>query len=377
MTALGPVSIDMYLPGFPLIEQDLHEDGVERTMATYLVGIALGQLFYGPLSDRFGRKPPLYWGLTLYTLGALGCALSANMSMLISMRVVQALGGCAAMVIGRAVVRDRCEPHDAARAFSTLMLIVAVGPIVAPVFGGWVITAIGWRSVFYVQSAIGLVLLIAMHRVLVESRDPAHVTPMSLGSVARGYLLLLKSRAFIGYSLVSGFAMGAMFCYVTGSPTVLIPSYGLSAQQFGALIAVNGVAFMTASRWNIVSLRSSGPAEVLRRSIWIPMIIAMAFTLLAKALQLPLWAVMCLQVGFFVSVARVFPHVSAVALAPYGRQAGTASSLMGAVQSGVAVLAGIAAAAFSDGTLGTLGVLITTGAFCAWLAYSWARRQKP
>jgi DHA1 family bicyclomycin/chloramphenicol resistance-like MFS transporter len=143
MAAIGPVSIDMYLPGFPAIEREFGVRGVETTMAAYLVGIAVSQLFYGPISDRFGRKPPLYFGFALYALGAAGCALASSMPALTLMRVVQALGGSAGFVIGRAIVRDRCEPHEAARAFSLLMMIVALGPILAPLGGGFVVTHFG------------------------------------------------------------------------------------------------------------------------------------------------------------------------------------------------------------------------------------------
>lgn len=273
MTAVGPVSIDMYLPGFPLIEREFAETGIEQTMASYLIGLALGQLFYGPISDRFGRKPPLYTGFVLYALGALGCALANSMFMLISMRVLQALGGCAGLVIGRAIVRDRCQPHEAARVFSILMMIVSLGPIVAPTLGGWVVTAFGWRAVFIFQSLLGVSLMIAMHSMMSESRDPAHVVPLNFGKVGRSYLRLLTDRDLVGYSLVGGFAIGALFAYVTGSPTVMTQLYNLSPQQFGWMIGLNGLAFMSASRLNMISLRHRGPAEALARAIWLPVFV--------------------------------------------------------------------------------------------------------
>ena len=173
MTAVGPFTIDMYLPGFPEIERDLAEGGVERTMAAYLIGVTVGQLIYGPVSDRFGRKPPLYFGFVLYVLGALGCAIAWDMTMLIVLRVLQALGACGGMVIGRAIVRDRCQPHEAARAFAMLMAIVALGPILAPVLGGWVVSAVGWRGVFIFQALLGVALMIAMHFLLRESLPPS------------------------------------------------------------------------------------------------------------------------------------------------------------------------------------------------------------
>jgi len=373
MTAVGPLSIDMYLPGFPLIEREFAQGGVERTMASYMIGIAIGQLFYGPISDRFGRKPPLYFGFALYSLGALGCMLAVDMTMLIVTRVVQALGGCAGMVIARAIVRDRCQPHEAARAFSTLMLIVSLGPIVAPTLGGWFITHLGWRSVFAVQAFVGLVLMFAMHSILNESRDPAHVVPLDVRTILASYRRLLGDRPFVGYSLIGAFGMAALFSYVSGSPTVLIGGYGLTAQQFGWVLGFNGIAFMSASHLNMVALRSRGPAEQLARTVAYPPIVAGALLLLTFFAQPPLWSVVVLQVLFFVSVARSNPNVAALALAPHGREAGNASSLMGSLQSTVAMLGASAVATFNDGTLRTLAVIMAVGAICALLSYAWAQ----
>jgi MFS transporter, DHA1 family, multidrug resistance protein len=374
MTAVGPVSIDMYLPGYPAIEREFNQQGVENTMASYLVGLALGQLLYGPLSDRFGRKPPLYVGFALYAIGALGCALAPSMLMLTVMRAVQALGGGAGMVIGRAIVRDRCQPHEAARAFSTLMTIVALGPILAPAVGGMFVTAFGWRSTFVFQALFGLTLMIAMHFVLIESRDPTHVRPLHFGRIAATYARLCRDRMFIGYTLVGGFGMSGMFAYVIGAPTVLTEHYALSAQQFGWLIGLNGLAFMTASRLNVISLRTLSPREVLDRYMWIPTVLAATLCLAAALFDLPLWAVVALQLSFFVSVGRVNPNVAALALAPHGREAGTASALMGALQSVVPTLAGISVGYFNDGTVRTLAAIMAITAAAALLSYLWVRR---
>jgi len=373
MSALGPFSIDMYLPGFPQIERDLAESGVERTMATYMLGIALGQLVYGPLSDRFGRKPPLYAGLILYVIGSLGCSFAVSMSMLMWMRVLQAIGACSPLVIGRAVVRDRCEPQDAAKAYATLMMIVSLGPIVAPTLGGWVITAFGWRAVFVFQAVASIAIIVAMHSMLVESRDPAHVQPLHFGRVLDSYGRLFLDRRFVGYSGVGGFAMAGLFCYVTGSPIVMAEQYGLTPQQFGWMIGMNGIAFMSASRWNIVSLRRSTPERVLAGAIWFPTLIAIALAIVSYWLRLPLWAVLIAQFGFFLAIGRANPNVAALALAPHARAAGTASALMGAVQSGLGVLAGVAVAMFSDGTLSRLATLMAGFAVSSLLCYLLAK----
>jgi len=374
MSAVGPVSIDMYLPGFPMIERDLGEQGVERTMASYLVGIAIGQLFYGPISDRFGRKPPLYVGFVLYALGALGCAFASSMNMLVLMRVLQALGGCAGFVIGRAIVRDRCQPHEAARAFSILMLIFSLGPIVAPALGGWVITLFDWRATFIFQCLLGIVLLIATHVAMTESRDPATVVPLSFGQVARSYIRLLGDRTLVGYSLVGGFGVAALFSYVTGSPTVMTQIYELTPQQFGWMIGLNGIAFMSASQLNMLALRKMGPGEALARAIWLPVVVGgLLVTLASFWAGLPLWVMLILQFSFFISVGRVTPNVTALALAPHGREAGTASALMGSLQSLLPMCAGFAVAAFSDGTIPTLALIMTTAVVCSSLCYLWVR----
>jgi DHA1 family bicyclomycin/chloramphenicol resistance-like MFS transporter len=369
MTALGPVTIDMYLPGFVSIEREFGTRGVEGTMAVFMAGLAIGQLFYGPISDRFGRKPPLYFGYVIYTLGSIGCAIAANMAMLTVMRVVQALGGCAGLVIGRAIVRDRCEPHEAARAFTTLTMIVALGPVFAPAVGGVVVSNFGWRATFVVQAVLGVLVMVLMHHVLKESHDPRNAQAATIGHVLRNYGYLLRDRQFIAYSLLMGFAMASMFCYVTGAPLVITATYGLTPQQFGALIGMNGFAFLTASMLNMRALKSVGPAQLLARYIWGAPLLGTTLLVLSLSMQLPLWVIVGLQLPFFVCIGRVSPNVSALALAPHGRHAGTASALLGATQSALTAVGGLAVATFNDGTVRTLAAIMAGGATLALLCY--------
>lgn len=376
MTVVGPVSIDMYLPGFPIIEREFGTRGVEVTMAAFIIGLAVGQLFYGPISDRFGRKPPLYVGFLVYMLGALGCALAVNMTMLTVMRVLQALGGCAGMVIGRAIVRDQCEPHEAAKAFTTLTLIIALGPVFAPALGGVIVTHLGWRATFLFQVIFGLVLLIAMHKVLKET-NLVRDSSVSIADVLRNYGRLTRDRRFIAFSLLLGFSMASMFSYVIGAPKVITQNYGLSAQQFGALIGLNGLAFMSASLLNMRSLRSMTPREVLERYIWLSPLIGIALLVLSLLFHLPLWALVALQLVFFVSVGRVSPNVSALALAPHGRNAGTASALMGATQSALTTTGGLVVAICNDGAVSTLAAIMAGGAVLSVLCYWWIGRIDP
>lgn len=369
MTAIGPVTIDMYLPGFVSIEREFGTRGVEGTMAAFIGGLAIGQLFYGPISDRFGRKPPLYFGYVIYTLGSVGCALATNMAMLTAMRVVQALGGCAGLVIGRAIVRDRCEPHEAARAFTTLTMIVALGPVLAPSVGGVVVSHFGWRATFIFQAVLGVLVMILMHHVLKESHDVRNAQAAPITQVLGNYADLLRDRQFVAYSLILGFAMASMFCYVTGAPLVITANYGLTPQQFGALIGLNGFAFLTASVLNMRALRTIGPAQLLARYIWGSPLLGATLLVLSLLLELPLWVIVALQLPFFVCVGRVSPNVSALALAPHGHRAGTASALMGATQSALTTVGGLAVALFNDGTVRTLAAIMTGGAVLALLSY--------
>jgi DHA1 family bicyclomycin/chloramphenicol resistance-like MFS transporter len=375
MTAVGPISIDMYLPGFPDIEREFGVDGVENTMGAYLLGVAFGQLVYGPLSDRFGRKPPLYAAFALYALGALACALAVSLDMLTVARVVQALGGCAGMVIGRAIVRDRSDVSESARAFSTLAMIVSVGPVIAPAAGGVVVAALGWRATFVFQAAVGVGLLVAMHALLTEVRSPEAAPPTS---PLRAYAMLLRDRVLVGNALIAGFGMGAMFGYVSGAPTVLIERYGLSAHAFGSLIALNGGAFFVASRLNIRALRTSTPERVLQRFIWAPFALSVALLLVSLLTSTPLWAFVPLQLAFFVSVGCINPNAFALALARHGAQAGAASALMGALQSVIAMTAGFAVAYFNDGEPATLAEIMTVGGALVVVSYLWvAPRERP
>jgi DHA1 family bicyclomycin/chloramphenicol resistance-like MFS transporter len=332
-------------------------------------------LLYGPLSDRFGRKPPLYFGFVIYTVGALGCALSTSMTMLMAFRVVQAMGACSGMTIGRAIVRDRCQPEDAARAFSTLMSIISIAPILAPIAGGFIVGAAGWRAAFYFQGALGIAILIAMHIALQESLAKENRASIRLGSVLKTYLQLLKDRTFLGYSLIGGFAMASLFCYVSGAPTILPAMYAVAPETFGWLIGVNGIAFLTASRFNLRALRKQKPGAILARFVWVPPVFG--FAIIAAGafsniiVTVPLLVVLVLQFGFFISTARVLPNVSALALASRTRDAGTASALLGALQSVTSMVTGASIAYLSDGTLVPLGIIMTTSVLTCVVIHKW------
>jgi len=363
MSGIGPLTIDLYLPAFPMIEAGFRQSGAEGTMAAYLIGMACGQLVYGPLSDRFGRKPPLYFGFTIYIVGSLCCVFAGSMQMLMVGRVIQALGGSSGMPTGRAIVRDRCQPEEAARVFSTLMTVISVAPIIAPVAGGFVVSAWGWRATFFIQAALGGVVLLCVHFFLTETLDTADSRQLSFGHVLRNYAALFGNWPFMMYALIGGFSLAAVFAYISGAPKVLPAMFGVSPATFGWLIGLNGIAFFIASRLNARALRKRKSHDILRRLIWWPslcgaMLIALGAIDLWVA-DIPLFAVLFGQFLFFVTTVRVLPHAAALALATRERDVGTAAALMGSLQSFVGVVVGVAVTLLNDGSLIPLGVIMT------------------
>ncbi|GAB3258589.1 multidrug effflux MFS transporter [Chitinimonas naiadis] len=349
LIGIAPLSIDMYLPSFPAIEAALGR-GAQLTLASFFIGLALGQLVYGPVSDRYGRKPPLYVGLALYVAGSLGCLFATSIEQLALLRFAQGLGGCAGMVLARAVVRDRCEPREAARAFSLLMLVMGLAPILAPLLGGWVLTVAGWQAIFGVQAGFGFACLLAVHFGLAESHDIRHAEPLQFGRVLRGYAELLGERGFLGYTLATGLAQAGMFAYIAGSPLVLIQQYGIAPQHYGWVFGSNALGLIAASQLNVRLLARTSLTTLLRRALWMPALAGTALLLISLLGQPPLPLLLLGLFLFVASLGFISPNGSAAALAGHGQRAGSASALMGALQFGLATLAGIAMAAWRTDT---------------------------
>jgi len=370
MIGLGPLSIDMYLPSFPTIEREFGavSGSLQLTLATYFVGLAAGQAFYGPISDRFGRKPPLYFGLLLFVLAAIGCAASSTVTQLATFRLLQGLGGCAAMVVTMAIIRDCATGAAAARLFSRLILVMGIAPIIAPLAGGWLLTQFGWRAIFILLASAGTLALVGVHFLLKETRDPAHVVPLSVPSVLRSYGQLLTDRSFVGYALVGATALTGMFAYIAGSPFVLIEIYGVEAQNFGWFFGANAAGFILGSQINGRLVGRFGATRVLHRSVVIPAVAGLGLAGLALAGWLPLYV---LSIGFFAyvgSLGYINPNSMALALASQGHRAGTASALSGSAQFVFATIVGVIMSAWHDGTAWPLACVMAVCGVSALLA---------
>ncbi len=339
LTAIGPLSIDMYLPSFPTLNQELGA-GVQLSLASFFIGMAMGQILYGSLSDRFGRKPPLLAGLSLFVLASLACSLASTMNELIMARFLQGFGGCAGMVISRAIVRDRCQPSQAAQAFSMLILVMGLAPILAPLAGSWLLVAYGWQSIFWFKAIFASLCLMAIYLTLAESHHQ-RAQPLQWGKVVNDYGQLLANRQFMGYTLASGLPFSGMFAYIAGSPHIFIELQGLSPTHYSWIFGSNALGFIAASQLNAYLLRCGySMLRLLRYALWLPALVSSAL-LLAEVTAFN--HLTLLLIGFFSYIASlgfISPNAGAAAMANQGHQAGTASALMGVLQFGLAAIIG-------------------------------------
>ncbi|EJN37296.1 drug resistance transporter, Bcr/CflA subfamily [Pseudomonas sp. GM84] len=360
LSAFGPLAIDFYLPAFPAMAQAFATDEkhVQATLAAYFLGLSLGQLAYGPVADRFGRRKPLLFGVGLFTLASLACAYAPNLDTLIVARFVQALGGCAGMVLSRAIVSDKCDPVASAKVFSQLMLVMGLAPILAPMLGGVLVNLSGWQSIFLALSLFSALCLFAVGLGLPESL-PAHMPRQPLSGALRQYLRLLADRVFIGHALTGGIAIAGMFAYIAGSPFVFIKLYGVPAEHYGWLFGTNAAGFILVAQVNARLLAKRGPAFLLVRAVWFYLAAALVLLGVAALRPAQLWP---LLVPLFVCIASlgcIIPNASACAMSGQGARAGSASALMGCLQFSVAAGAAALVSVLHDGSAVPMTLVIS------------------
>ncbi len=258
LTAIGPFSIDMYLPAFPDIAQGLHTtiSQVMLSLSSFFIGISVGQLIYGPLLERFGRKKPLYVGLTIYLLASLGCALAGSVQALIALRLLQALGGCVGMVAARAMVRDLFEVKENAKVFSTLMLVVAVSPIVAPTAGGYITALLGWRWVFVLLMIVNTLILAGIYFLLPESKKPDPNFSLKPKPILTSFASIIVHPQFYTYALAAAISAAGLYAYIGGSPSVFMGIFHVSEKQYGWIFALIAMGLIGSSQINSVLLRT-------------------------------------------------------------------------------------------------------------------------
>ncbi|MFF4216346.1 multidrug effflux MFS transporter [Streptomyces nondiastaticus] len=334
LTALPPLSMDMYLPALPEVTGALHSPAatVQLTLTACLMGMALGQLVVGPMSDKWGRRRPLLAGMVVYILATAACALAPTAGLLIGCRLVQGLAGAAGIVIARAVVRDLYDGVAMARFFSTLMLISGVAPVVAPLIGGQILRLTDWRGVFVVLTAVGVLLTLAVWRFLHETLPPEKRQAGGLGAALRAMGALLGDRVFTGYMLAGGFAFAALFAYISASPFVVQDIYGASPQTFSLLFGLNSIGLVLVGQINgkllvgRVSLDKALAVGLAVIALAAAALLLMASGVFGKAGLAPVAA------GLFVLMSAMglaMPNTNAQALMRSRDAAGSASALLG------------------------------------------------
>lgn len=351
LSAFGPLAIDMYLPAFPAIGLALNADAeqVQLSLSVYFLGLASGQLFYGPLADRFGRRWPLLIGIALFCLASFACAMAPTLEWLLVARFAQALGGCAGMVVTRAVVRDLCAPIDAAKAFSQLMLIMGVAPILAPLAGGAMLKVAGWPSIFWFLTVFSALFALAVYFFLPETL-PDDVPAARLSSALGRYLGLLREPVFMFHSLTGGVAMAGMFAYIAGSPYIFIELYQLSVDHYAWLFGANAAGFILFAQLNSRLLRNNTPLSLLKGTTGVYLAATVSLLLVALSHSPNIWLFLPPLFCSVAVISLVIPNASACALAGHGHQAGVASALMGTMQFAIAGLTSAMVGVLHDGT---------------------------
>lgn len=343
LTALGPLSIDMYLPALPQMADEfgVSTQMVANSLPAYFLGLAIGQLFYGPISDRIGRKTPLYFGLALYAIASLACVLVTNEWSLIAARIFQALGGCVGVVIARAAIRDRLDVAGSAQAFSSMMIVMGLAPILSPIFGAWILIFFPWQVIFVCLAIIGVICWLCVHFFFTESLPVERRLKLSFYQVTTLYAAILKDESFRVPMLAGCLTGAALFCYISSASAVFMGQYGLSQQQFSYAFALNAAGIMLMSSLNKHLNTRMGIFPRLRLGGSIQCFGALIVVSAGLMVNAPLWFLM---VGLFLVVSGIGltgPNAMALAMSQQGARAGTASAIMGSTQFAFGLLGGV------------------------------------
>lgn len=336
LSVVTPFAIDMYLPAFPLVAATFHTStaAISWSLSTYFIGFASGQILYGPLLDRFGRKPPLYVGMLAFVIASLGCAHAPNMQALIALRFLQALGGSVAQVGSIAMVRDFFPPEASAKIFSLLFLIIGLSPLLAPTVGSVVMSWLGWRAIFLLLGSIASAVLIAVFFMLPEGHTPDRSISLKPRPIMKEFVVILKQPQFRTYAFAGAFSFAGLFAYVTGSPLVFLDGFHVSAKVFGAIFATVTMGFIAGNQVNVFLLPKFSSQNIFSRALEAQVLIGLVFF---AGMQFGWWGIAATLILFFVFLSLLgltYPNAAALALAPFSRNMGSASALLGFIQMG-------------------------------------------
>jgi DHA1 family bicyclomycin/chloramphenicol resistance-like MFS transporter len=370
MTAVGSVSIDMYLPAFPAIARELGDirGGAQMTLAAFFIGLAIGQLIFGPLADRAGRRVPLLAGMSLYTLATIGCALSTDLASFSVFRFMAALGGASSIVIPRAVVRDLATGQSAARMMAQLMLVMGLAPILAPALGGFILQWAGWRSIFWFQAVYGIANLAMVWLFLPDTLEPERRVRHGLISVLRRYIMVGRDRSFLPAALTVGFSSATLFAYLGGSPQVFEAGFHVSPVLYGCIFGLNGFALIMGSQLNgRLIMARFGLDRTLTGAVRVMFAGTIYLVLIAL---IGIGGLAGILAGLFVvlgSLGFVFPNGTVAVMARHHANAGVASALTGTFQFTLGAVSGMLVGELSDSTPRAMAVIMVVAASCVML----------
>lgn len=372
LIAVGPISVDMYLPAFPAIARDFHSSGAPQiSLAAYFIGLALGQMTQGPLADRLGRRRPLLVGLAIYTVASLGCAVCWNVSSFAVFRFLAAAGCSAGVVIPRAMVRDLADGPSAAKLFSKLMLVMGAAPIVAPMLGSAAMAVGSWRWIFGFAAIYGILAIALVWYRLPDTLLPARRTRLGPGAVVAQYVAIFRERSFLTHALILMFTSAALFTYISASPEIFVGLYGWSTAQYAALFGVNAVAYIGFNLLNPVLVARYGISPVITIAGNVLLVAELLLGLLAWHPLGPFGVAGALLVGE-VGFGLVMPCAMVGGLSHHQAHAGSASALMGTMQYSGGALASLAMGAWAEASVTPMAVGMLVCASLAVLA-AWAR----
>jgi DHA1 family bicyclomycin/chloramphenicol resistance-like MFS transporter len=370
LAALGPLSIDMYLPAFTLLEKVFHTDArhVQLTLSSFFVALAFGQLAYGPLSDYYGRKPILYVGLGIYIVASALCIFAASIEQLIALRFFQALGASAGMVVGRAIVSDLYNAHEAAGVYSTIMLVMGVAPMLAPIAGGHLVAFYEWNIIFGILAVFGVLALLLIYKNLVETTKPDLKLQLTFSSVFLRYGGLFKNRRFLGYTLSGGLTMSSMFAYIASSPFVFIEHFKITTDHFGWVFGINALGFILFAQINTQLLKIASPLKIITITIITQVIFALLMVI-QSWMSGELYAV---AIPLFLTIALtgiLMPNMTALGMAHFSTHAGEASAFMGSIQFLIAGLVSMGTGALHSSSPLIMTFVMFLCVFASFLAF--------
>ncbi|SDH13470.1 MFS transporter, DHA1 family, bicyclomycin/chloramphenicol resistance protein [Flavobacterium omnivorum] len=377
LTALGPFSIDMYLPGFAGIAKDLNTSvaNVSMTLSSYFIGISAGQLLYGPLLDRFGRKKPLFIGLLVYIVASLGCVFVTDIDTFIGLRFIQAVGSCAATVASVSMVRDLFPVKDIPKVFSMLMLVVGLSPMLAPTIGGYVTEDYGWHTVFFILMCMGIVILIAAQIILPNTYLPDTSISLKPKPIITNFIKILKEPQFYTYSFAGAIAFSGLFTYVAASPILFMDIFKVDAKTYGWIFAFMSLSFISASQLNSLLLRKFNSEQMILGALLSQTVISVIFLILAVNDLLGLYETIAMLFLFLACLGISNPNTAGLTLAPFARNAGSASALMGAIQLGLGAFASFAVGIFVTNSMLPMVMIMTVSTVLALLILILGKRN--